>query len=551
MAAASATPAVEARGWGWRYATRHAWAVREATFRIGAGERVLLLGASGSGKSTLLQGIAGVLGGADEGEQEGWLRVAGEPAAAARGVSGLVLQDPDSQTVLARVGDDVAFGCENLGVPREEIWPRVRHALDAVGLDVPLDRATAALSGGQKQRLALAGAVAMRPEVLLLDEPTANLDPAGVAEVRDAVGRALDATGATLVVIEHRIDVWLPLVDRVIVLAPGGGVVADGTPRDVLGVGASGSSTARELADRTGSGAPEAVHPTEGRALDVSAGDAVREAAVRGEDAVPRRARELAAVGVWVPGLPPAYPPPTAPPGDVLLSARDLVVARVPGTPVAGPVDLDVRAGEVLGVVGPNGAGKSTLGLTLAGLLPAESGVVEAAPALAVGASPRRRRDGPTPHPVTWSSRTLLTRIGAVLQDPEHQLLARTVRDELEVGPRALGLPTDRIAARVDELLDRLRLAPLAAANPYTLSGGEKRRLTVAAALATRPRVLVLDEPTFGQDARTWAELVAIIARLRDGDGDDPPLAVVAVTHDAAVLEALHARRFPVGQVSA
>ncbi|MAP62988.1 MAG: ABC transporter ATP-binding protein [Microbacterium sp.] len=525
--------------------------MREATFRIGAGERVLLLGASGSGKSTLLQGIAGVLGGADEGEQEGWLRVAGEPAAAARGVSGLVLQDPDSQTVLARVGDDVAFGCENLGVPREEIWPRVRHALDAVGLDVPLDRATAALSGGQKQRLALAGAVAMRPEVLLLDEPTANLDPAGVAEVRDAVGRALDATGATLVVIEHRIDVWLPLVDRVIVLAPGGGVVADGTPRDVLGVGASGSSTARELADRTGSGAPEAVHPTEGRALDVSAGDAVREAAVRGEDAVPRRARELAAVGVWVPGLPPAYPPPTAPPGDVLLSARDLVVARVPGTPVAGPVDLDVRAGEVLGVVGPNGAGKSTLGLTLAGLLPAESGVVEAAPALAVGASPRRRRDGPTPHPVTWSSRTLLTRIGAVLQDPEHQLLARTVRDELEVGPRALGLPADRIAARVDELLDRLRLAPLAAANPYTLSGGEKRRLTVAAALATRPRVLVLDEPTFGQDARTWAELVAIIARLRDGDGDDPPLAVVAVTHDAAVLEALHARRFPVGQVSA
>ena len=152
---------------------------------------------------------------------------------------------------------------------------------------------------------------------------------------------------------------------------------------------------------------------------------------------------------------------------------------------------------------------------------------------------------------MTWSSRTLLTRIGAVLQDPEHQLLARTVRDELEVGPRALGLPADRIAARVDELLDRLRLAPLAAANPYTLSGGEKRRLTVAAALATRPRVLVLDEPTFGQDARTWAELVAIIARLRDGDGDDPPLAVVAVTHDAAVLEALHARRFPVGQVSA
>lgn len=560
--AASATPAVEAQGWGWRYATRHAWAVRQTSFRIDPGERVLLLGASGSGKSTLLQGIAGVLGGADEGEQEGRLRVAGA-APAARGASGLVLQDPDGQTVLARVGDDVAFGCENLGVPREEIWPRVRHALDAVGLDVPLDRATAALSGGQKQRLALAGAVAMRPEVLLLDEPTANLDPAGVVEVRDAVARALDATGATLVVIEHRTDVWLPLVDRIIVLAPGEGVVADGPPHDVLGPAASRPpspsrpSSARELAERTGSGAREAVHSAEGRALGAAeaggaAGEAARDNAARGQDAVPRRARELAADGVWVPGVPPAHPPePMARPGEVLLRARDLVVARVPGTPVAGPFDIDVRAGEVLGVVGANGAGKSTLGLTLAGLLPPESGVVEAAPHLAAGATPRRRRDGASRHPVQWSSRTLLTRIGAVLQDPEHQLLARTVREELEVGPRALGLPADRIAERVDELLERLRLAPLAAANPYTLSGGEKRRLTVAAALATRPRVLVLDEPTFGQDARTWAELVAIIARLRDGDGDDPPLAVVAVTHDAAVLEALHARRFVVGGVRA
>src|SRR5690606_10849603 len=230
--------ALDARSWGWRYATRRRWALRDVSLSIAPGERVLLLGASGSGKSTLLQALGGVLGGADEGEELGELVVDGVPAAQAHGRVGMVLQDPDTQTILARVGDDVAFGCENLGVPREEIWPRVDAALDAVGLDLPRDRSTAALSGGQKQRHALAGVLAMRPGAILLDEPTSNLDPAGVEEVRDAVKNVLEAAGATLVVIEHRIDVWLPLVDRVIVLGveeDSTVVLADGTPEAVLG----------------------------------------------------------------------------------------------------------------------------------------------------------------------------------------------------------------------------------------------------------------------------------------------------------------------------
>ncbi|MBO0981563.1 ABC transporter ATP-binding protein [Microbacterium sp. SD291] len=480
------TPAaLEARGWGWRYATRLRWAVREADLRIEPGERVLLLGASGSGKSTLLQGFGGVLGGADEGETHGELLVDGVRSTEARGRVGMVLQDPDTQTMLARVGDDVAFGCENLGVPREEIWHRVREALDAVQLDVPLDRSTNALSGGQKQRLALAGVLAMRPGAILLDEPTANLDPEGVRDVRDAVAAALDASGATLIVIEHRIDVWLPLVTRVIVLGaePDGTIVlADGTPGEVLGA----------------------------------------------------RGAELAASGVWVPGHPPAVPPPPArASGDLLLETHELVVSRRRRLPVAGPLDLDVRAGEAIGITGANGSGKSTFGLTLAGLIPAERGRVAASALLAAGE---------VADPLRWSSRALLTRIATVLQTPEHQLLAKTVREELSVGPRALRLGEAEIAGRTEELLERLRLAPLAEANPYTLSGGEKRRLTVAAALATRPQVIVLDEPTFGQDARTWAELVSIIARLRD-EGT----AIVAISHDEAVLQALHARRFGVG----
>uniref|UniRef100_UPI0024ADFE3A ABC transporter ATP-binding protein n=1 Tax=Microbacterium flavum TaxID=415216 RepID=UPI0024ADFE3A len=250
---------VEAHGWGWRHASRRAWALGAVDLIIEPGERVLLLGASGAGKSTFLHAVAGVLGGAEEGESRGELLIDGAPPEAARGRSGLVLQDPDSQVILSRVGDDVAFGCENLGVPREEIWPRVREALDAVGLDVALDRPTKALSGGQKQRLALAGALAMRPGLILLDEPTANLDPDGVAEVRAAVGRAVAESGATLIVVEHRVEVWLPLVDRVVVLGPDvrGGVTADGSPAEVLG----------------------------------------------------ERGARLAAAGVWVPGIPPATPP--------------------------------------------------------------------------------------------------------------------------------------------------------------------------------------------------------------------------------------------------
>ena len=168
----------------------------------------------------------------EEAEDFGELLVDGRPAEDARGRAGLVQQDPETQVVLARVGDDVAFGAENLAVPREEIWDRVAAALDAVGLDVPLDHPTAHLSGGQKQRLALAGILAMRPGLVLLDEPTANLDPEGVLEVRDAVVAAVAATGATLVVVEHRLAAWAGHMDRVVVLEPGGGVSDSGTPRN-------------------------------------------------------------------------------------------------------------------------------------------------------------------------------------------------------------------------------------------------------------------------------------------------------------------------------
>lgn len=470
---------VSAAGWGWRYAGRRAPAVRDVSFTIEPGERVLLLGASGAGKSTLLAGIAGLLGGADEGEVSGSIRIDGEPAETQRGRVGLVLQDPDAGIVLSKVGDDVAFGCENLGVPAGEIPARISEALDAVGLDVPLDRPTKNLSGGQKQRLSIAGVLAMRPGVLLLDEPTANLDPDGVREVRASVERVLGDTGATLVVIEHRTEVWVDLMTRVIVLDAEGGLLADG--------------------------APEAVFAAHGDAL--------------------------AAAGVWVPGHPVDLPVLGPPPGatEPVLVARRLAISRDGRSVVCRDLDVAVPRAAATVIAGPNGAGKSTLALTLAGLLPEREGEVTASTELA---GRRGRR------PAHWSSRELLTRIGTVFQDPEHQFLAQTVRDELAVGPRALGLPAAEVDRIVDGLLERLHLSSLARANPFTLSGGQKRRLSVATVLATGPRIVVLDEPTFGQDRRGWMELVGLLQEeIVRGTS------VVAVTHDAGVAHHLGGRR--------
>ncbi|MEU0498082.1 ATP-binding cassette domain-containing protein [Mycobacterium sp. NPDC006124] len=472
---------VSAQGWHWRHAGRGRWACKGLDLTIEPGERVLLLGASGSGKSTVLHGLAGLLDSGEDGDEAGRLLVDGAPPATRRSRIGMVLQNPDSQVILSRVGDDVAFGMENFNVERPAIWPRVRRALAAVGLDVPLSRETSALSGGQQQRLALAGVLAMNPGLILLDEPTANLDPAGVVEVRDAVAAAAESTGATLVVVEHRTAVWLPVVDRVVVLGEDGRVVADGPPEDTL---------ARE-------------HDL------------------------------LARAGVWLPGKDLPALVRRHPPGAALLEAANLSVGYRAGE---GSHDLGfhVDRGSVTVVTGPNGTGKSALALTLGGLLPPRGGTLTAAEAFAP--TPRRRS------PVAWKSRELLTRIGSVFQNPEHQFLTATVRDELALGPRALKKDEIAVAEVCDSLLDRLHLTHLAEVNPYTLSGGEQRRLSVATVLATAPELVILDEPTFGQDRNTWEELVRLLAEIAD-DGT----AVVAVTHDLDFARLLADQRVELG----
>ncbi|WP_412147647.1 ATP-binding cassette domain-containing protein [Curtobacterium flaccumfaciens] len=542
------------RGWGWRYPERDAWAVRDVHLAVEPGERVAVVGPSGAGKSTLLRAVAGVL--PDEPDAtddtaasvQGTLLVDEADPRAVRGRVGLVMQDPEAHTVMSRVGDDVAFGCENAGVPRDETWDRVRTALDVVGLDLPLDRSTAQLSGGQRQRLALAGVLAMRPGALVLDEPCANLDPDGVAQVHDAVRALLDETGATLLVVEHRIGTWLDLVDRLVLLEPGGGVVADGPPARVLadhgealtaaGVWAPGAEPARGSARR--------LRRALGRAGEMPGASSGATAAFRplgegelGEGALDEGAREMTSRGRAgeMPGTSGGATAAFRPLGEgergeaaVLLEARGLGTARGKQS-VGNGIDLGLRAGQVLAVTGPNGVGKSTLGLTLAGLLAPAAGELDATDTLADGL-------GTAPH--TWTSRQLAARIGTVFQDPEHQFVARSVREEIEAGPRALDAPD--AAERATALLDEFGLAHLADANPFTLSGGEQRRLAIASVIAARPPVVVLDEPTSGQDRATWQAVVGRLGALADAG-----TAVVAVTHDRDLVRALDADEVVLG----
>ena len=492
-----------ARGWGWRHAGRKNAALSGVDLDIAPGERVLVLGPSGSGKSTLMGGLAGLLGGAEEGEATGTLTVDGVAPAAARGRVGLLMQDPEAQVVLARVGDDVAFGMENLGVAREEIWPRVENSLEAVGLSVPLDHSTTELSGGQKQRLALASILAMGPGLLLLDEPTANLDPSGVAEVRAAVEAVVERTGATVVVVEHRVDVWASLVDRVIVVADGA-IAADGPLDEVL---AQQGDTLRERGIWL---------PGDDVAAEVGAAPEVAPASFEGAEEGVQDGADNGAQ--------------TATP---IARVADLTIGYDKAAPVRSGIDLTIERGVSTCIVGANGAGKSTFALTLAGLLPPLEGTVE------VQAS-----DGTRGDPHEWSSKQLLGRMSMVFQEPEYQFLASTVAEELAIGPRAAGMSEAEIAPLVDEHLEALGLTTLARANPMTLSGGEKRRLSVATALISAPELLILDEPTFGQDRGTWLGLVRLLrAALARG------VTLVSITHDPAFVAAMGQRVVDLGQV--
>jgi energy-coupling factor transport system ATP-binding protein len=463
----------------WRPYGRREPVLRDITLSLDAGERVLLVGPSGSGKSTLLRAMAGLLETADAGELSGCVLVDGHAPGSRAGEVGLVLQEPGAGVVASSIGRDVAFGLENVGMPRADMPAAMRSAVDAVGLHLPLDTPTGALSGGETQRLALAGALALAPSVLLLDEPTAMLDPRHAAQVRASVEGALTAYAITTVVVEHVLGPWVGLVERLLVLDADGVLVADGPVHDVL------DRERQRLLDM-GIWVPDAPPP-----LPLAS-------TTSGAAASPRRSQEVAATPLTIERT-------------VRLldgSTRTHTAARLEAALAPCP-------GTATALVGPSGSGKSTVLLGFAGALEPSAGSIDAGS-----------------EPVSGlSTRELATRLGWVPQWSSSTILGSTVLDEVLTATRALGEESPERVAEAHMLLSVLGLGHLEAADPRELSGGEQRRLAVAAAILHRPPLLLADEPTVGQDRHTWAAVVGLLDSYRAGGG-----AVLVSTHDATLI---------------
>lgn len=483
-----------------------------ASFDVAAGEVVLLLGPSGSGKSTLTLALNGLIPHALPATVAGEVLVDGldtrtTPVAELSTRVGMVFQDPDAQLVTGTLLDEVAFGPENLRMPAAEVLARAEAALRRVGLWERRAENPDRLSGGGRQRLAIACALAMGSPLLVLDEPTANLDPGGIEEVYAALAELVADGDRAILLVEHNLDAAVGFVDRVVVLDHGGRLAADGTVDDVLrhradelhamGVWLPVSAIAALRLRRAGFRLdPLPLTPAELHAALEAEGPSTGSGT--GSDAIAGPRRLVAG---------PAEAPP-------LITVRGLSLRRG-RTEVLHDIDLEVGRGEFVAIVGANGAGKTSLIQAIAGVVPPPRATVHV-DGVDVG-----RAD----------ARTLSSRIGFVFQNPEHQFIAHTVFDEIAHGLRLQRLPDDEVRARTTELLARFGLEGKAGSHPFLLSGGQKRRLSVGTALVAGAPVLVLDEPTFGQDRARADELLSLLSEL-NAEGTT----ILVVTHDMQLV---------------
>jgi energy-coupling factor transport system ATP-binding protein len=464
-----------------RYYNRSEHILKNITLSINKGEKVLILGPSGGGKSTLISTLAGIIPEYIEAEVTGQVFL--------RDNVGIMFQDPDSQFCMLHVDEEIAFSLENRSVPQTEMDNIISDLMNQVGLKVDKKTPIDTLSGGMKQRLALACLLALEPEVLFFDEPTAQLDPAGRKEILEILHRLSQKTNQTMIFVEHMLDGCIEWMDRIIMLNEGGNVIGDGEPEDII------------------------HHFT----------------------------NEMKEAGIWRPKLYPSkwievIENPSHPLSiklskqfkskcqtaikdykieNPIISAENVTIGYGRKS-IVKEINLAIDKGEWISIVGENGSGKSTLLKSLIRLEPIKKGNI-----FIHGKEL-----------TNWSDRELYEQVGFVFQNPEHQFIADTVFEEIAFGGSQRNWPEELIYAKTKRLIQEFGLEDHENEHPFILSFGQKRRLSVATMLLFDQALLLLDEPTFGQDEKTTYKLMKQL-KERQKQGTT----IIMVTHDMDLVD--------------
>lgn len=497
------TPIIEFKDYTFKYRSQVEPTLRHVNLTINAGEKVLIVGPSGSGKSTLAHCINGLVPFSFPGESTGSLTVSGKDPAK-EGIFGMsklvgtVLQDTDGQFIGLTVAEDIAFALENDCVPQEELFQRVDEVAETVDVKFLLDHAPTELSGGQKQRVSMAGVMIDDVDILLFDEPLANLDPATGKRAIDLIDKISKTTGKTVLIIEHRLeDALYRDVDRIVVVGEGE-IVADMKPDELLCTDVLENEGIRE--------------PLYITALK-HAGCTVK------PETMPQHieSMELAPYREKVQGwFQKAELPPERQRTESMLEVEGLSFSYVPGKKVLQDINFRIEKGEMVSIVGKNGAGKSTLSNLICGFITPNSGKILLEGEDISGLSIKERGEV----------------IGLVMQNPNQMISKPMIFDEVALGLAVRGVPEEEIKERVHETLKICGLYPFRNWPVSALSFGQKKRVTIASILVMNPRVLILDEPTAGQDFRHYTEIMEFLKDINERLG----ITIIMITHDMHLM---------------
>lgn len=465
------TPPVRIENLSFRYRSRADFAIQNINLTVDEPQIVLIAGASGCGKTTLARCINGLIPRSYKGELSGKIYLQGQdisglPLARISQLVGTVLQDPERQILGSIVMNEVAFGLENLGLSREEIRRRVDEALKRLKIAHLRERQTHYLSGGEKQKVALAGVLAMKPSILLLDEPLASLDPASAQEALEVI-RDLVNEGMTVLMVEHRVEDVLRVQPERVLFMKDGEIQYDGDPQHL-------------------------VERVDYREVKLPA-PMIMELAINDPPPPPLNI---------LPGVNGASAP--------LVEFKDVVFGYESGSEVLHGINLQIHRGDVIAVLGPNGAGKTTLVKHAIGLLKPKGGQVLI--------------NGRDTHQLSVAE--IASTLGYVFQSPSHMLFAPTVYDELAFGPTNLKHPEEEIRKEVSEAIEVVNLQGYEKTPPLSMSFGQQKRVSIAAILAMRSRILVMDEPTAGQDYKNYMNFMNSILGMPGFE------AILFITHD-------------------